>query len=273
MTNAVLLKYQQKWVADKSPLKVCEKGRRTGITWAEAADDVLIASSNKKAGGMNVYYFPQAKEDAIEYIESCGKWARAFNHVVSDIVEGDWEDELGMVLPVGDTDKFIKTYKVEFASGFRIVALSSAPSRARGKQGVFVIDEAAFHPNFSGVLKAVMASFLRGGLIRVISTHDGDQNPFNELINEIHSGKRTGTVHHYPFKLAIKQGMYKRICEVNDEEWTQEKEDAYVKKAYGLYGDDAAEELDAVPSQGEGTYLPRMLIEGIMNPSTKVIRS
>ena len=55
MTNAVLLKYQQKWVADKSPLKVCEKGRRTGITWAEAADDVLIASSNKKAGGMNVY--------------------------------------------------------------------------------------------------------------------------------------------------------------------------------------------------------------------------
>ncbi len=29
----VLLPYQQRWVADTSPLKVIEKSRRTGITW------------------------------------------------------------------------------------------------------------------------------------------------------------------------------------------------------------------------------------------------
>lgn len=31
---AVLLKYQQKWVSDKTPLKVAEKSRRIGLTWA-----------------------------------------------------------------------------------------------------------------------------------------------------------------------------------------------------------------------------------------------
>ncbi|WP_237172077.1 hypothetical protein [Pandoraea norimbergensis] len=33
----VLMAYQQSWVADKSPLKVIEKSRRTGLTWGEAA--------------------------------------------------------------------------------------------------------------------------------------------------------------------------------------------------------------------------------------------
>ena len=53
---AVLMPYQQRWVADTSPLKVIEKSRRTGITWAEASDDVLTAASSAPAGGMNVYY-------------------------------------------------------------------------------------------------------------------------------------------------------------------------------------------------------------------------
>lgn len=38
-------------MADKSQLKVAEKSRRIGLTWAEAADDVLIAASDKKVVG------------------------------------------------------------------------------------------------------------------------------------------------------------------------------------------------------------------------------
>ena len=37
----VLLPYQKIWIADDSPLKIAEKSRRTGITWAEAADATL----------------------------------------------------------------------------------------------------------------------------------------------------------------------------------------------------------------------------------------
>lgn len=42
--NELLLGYQKRWIADKSQLKIAEKSRRTGLTWAEAADDALIAS-------------------------------------------------------------------------------------------------------------------------------------------------------------------------------------------------------------------------------------
>ncbi|HDW3010207.1 TPA: hypothetical protein RMA68_005065, partial [Escherichia coli] len=40
----VLLPYQKRWVADDADLKIAEKSRRTGLTWAEAADAALTAS-------------------------------------------------------------------------------------------------------------------------------------------------------------------------------------------------------------------------------------
>lgn len=264
LDQGLLLQGQRDWLADKSPLKAIEKGRRTGITWAEASEDVLIAATRRDQGGQNVYYFPQAKDDAIEYCETCGKWAKAFGRAASSIVEGDWEEELGMVLKRGDPDKSIKTYRIDFESGNRIVALSSAPSRARGKQGVFVLDEAAFHPNLPGVLKAVLATILRGGRVRVISTHNGEDNPFNELLTEIRSGRRRGSVHSYPFMDAVADGMYRRICDMRGEPWSQENERRWVDEAYGYYGEDAAEELDAIPASGSGVWLPSSLIEARM---------
>jgi len=267
LTDGLLLKGQRDWVADPSPLKVIEKGRRTGVTWAESADNVLIASASKKAGGQNVYYYPQSKEDAIEYIETCAKWAKAFDKVCGSMEEGSWEDELGQILPDDDPDKAIKTYTIKFPSGFKIMALSSSPARARGKQGVFVLDEAAFHPNLPGVLKSVMAAILRGGKVRVISTHDGESNAFNQLIDEIRSGQRKGTVHRYPFRQAVADGMYKRICELAGDPWSQPEEDKWLLDAYAFYGADADEELDAIPSSGSGVYLSGILIEKRMHPA------
>ena len=49
-------------------LKVIEKSRRTGITWAEASDNVLTAASSAPAGGMNVYYIAYNRDMTVEYI-------------------------------------------------------------------------------------------------------------------------------------------------------------------------------------------------------------
>jgi len=43
---AVLLPYQQAWIADKSQLKVAEKSRRIGLTWAEAADCLKVGRTS-----------------------------------------------------------------------------------------------------------------------------------------------------------------------------------------------------------------------------------
>lgn len=61
--NALLLGYQKRWVADGSQLKIAEKSRRTGLTWAEAADDVLIAGRAKSDGGSDVFLYRLQQRD------------------------------------------------------------------------------------------------------------------------------------------------------------------------------------------------------------------
>src|SRR6266699_164165 len=51
----------------------------------------------------------------------------------------------------------ILAYRIRFASGHKIVALSSRPSNLRGKDGCAVIDEAAFHEDLPELLKAALA--------------------------------------------------------------------------------------------------------------------
>lgn len=261
----VLLPYQQTWAADNSPLKIGEKSRRIGLTWAEAADDVLIAAQQ---GGTNVFYIGPTQDMAFEFIEACGLWARAFNQAAGEVQDFLFED----VDDQGNT-KFIKAYRIDFpGSGKRIVALSSRPTNLRGKQGVVVIDEAAFHPDLPGLLKAAMAMLLWGDKVRIISTHDGVDNAFNELIQEVRAGKRKGSVHRFTFREAVEAGLYRRVCLRRGIKWTPEGEAEWVADAYAFYGNDAAEELDVVPSQGGGAFLTMALIEARMSRDTPVVR-
>ena len=71
----VLLPYQQAWIADESPLKIAEKSRRIGLTWAEAAAAVLDAASSD---GQNCYYLGYNKDMTVEFIQACAMWAKAF---------------------------------------------------------------------------------------------------------------------------------------------------------------------------------------------------
>lgn len=263
--TAVLMGYQQRWVADRSPLKVMEKSRRTGITWAEASDNVLTAASDRTAGGQNVYYIAYNQDMTIEYIQACAMWARVFNRAAGEIDEGFWDGE-------SEEDKAIKTYTIRFPSGFRIVALSSRPSNLRGRQGVIVIDEAAFHDQLKELLKAAMAMLIWGGQVHVISTHNGDDNPFNELITDLRAGRRKGSVHRVDFAEAVDDGLYQRVCMRLGKPWTAEGQAEWKAGVYAFYGDGAAEELDCIPSNGSGSWLSRALIESRMSADTPVLR-
>lgn len=256
---AVLLPYQQRWIADQSPFKVADKSRRTGLTWAEAADNILTASSSRQAGGQNVYYIAYNQDMTIEYIQACAMWAKAFNRAAGEIEEGFWDE--------AEEDRHIKTFTIRFpGSGFRVVALSSRPSNLRGRQGIIVIDEAAFHEKLAELLKAAMAMLIWGGKVRVISTHNGVDNPFNELKTDIEAGKRSGTVHHLPFRSAVAEGLYRRVCLRLGKPWTAAEEQDWVASVYAFYGAGAEEELDCVPANSGGAWLSRALIEARMVP-------
>jgi phage FluMu gp28-like protein len=263
---SVFLGYQARWAADQSPVKIIEKSRRIGLSWAEAADSTLLAASRS---GMDVWYIGYNKDMAEEFVRDCADWAKHYAFAASEI-------ETGVeVFKDGDEEKSILTYTIRFASGFRITALSSRPSNLRGKQGRVIIDEAAFHPDLAELLKAALALLIWGGQVHVVSTHDGEENPFNELIKEVRAGKRPYSLHRVTLDDALADGLYQRVCQVRGVPWSADGETAWRASLVAQYGSGADEELFCIPSKGGGIWLPRALIEARMAPvdaPRKVIR-
>lgn len=246
----LLLGYQQRTVDllfAGTALLVIEKSRRIGLTWGVAAFAALKAASSLEAGGQNVWYMGYDKDMTLEFIEVCAMWARAFGLVAGEIEEEE-------VLEADE--KGVKAFSIRFASGFRITALPSVPRALRGKQGIVIIDEAAFHKNVNEVLKSAMALLIWGGQIVVISTHDGVANPFNMLIDEINAEKRKGRTVKITFSDAIADGLAERTAMVKKLRGlpvpTREE---FIADTYAYYGDDAGEELDCIPKRGSGSLI------------------
>lgn len=257
--EGILLPYQQKWLKDTSEVKVCEKSRRIGLTWAEACDDVLTAAGRK---GQDVWYIGYNKDMAYEFIQDCAFWATHFNKVASAVEEFVYNDE----------KKDILAYRITFASKHRITALSSRPTNLRGKQGIVVIDEAAFHDNLKELIKAAMALLMWGGKVRIISTHNGDDNEFNELIKDIRAGKKPYSLHRITLDDALKDGLYKQICKKLGRPYSKQAEEKWRQQLIDFYGDGADEELFCIPSKSGGAYIPRILIEACMKEEIPNIR-
>lgn len=248
-------------------LVVSDKSRRIGFTWAVSSDAVLTSSSRKGQGGMDTLYIGYNLDMAREFIDTCAMWAKAFSHAATSVSEFVFDDAVE-----GGETKQIKAFRIAFASGYEIVALSSRPRSLRGKQGYVILDEFAFHDDPTGLLKAAIALQIWGGKVLVISTHNGVDNPFNELINEVRSGKRPGKVVRCTFDQALEEGLYQRVCLMTGKEWTPEGEAEWRTGIRASYGSDAAEELDCVPSQGSGVYLTRALIEACSVKDRPVLR-
>jgi phage FluMu gp28-like protein len=250
-----------------SQMVVSDKSRRIGFTWAVSADAVLTAGATKAAGGMDVFYIGYNLEMAREFIDTCAMWAKAFMPACTAVGEVIFTDSIG-----GEPDKHIQAFRIAFASGFEIVALSSRPRSLRGRQGYVILDEFAFHDGPDELLKAAMALLIWGGKVLVISTHNGVDNPFNKLLEEIRAGKRPGEIVRCTFDQALDEGLYQRICLIKGETWTPEAEAKFRAGIRANYGAGAAEELDCIPSQGTGVYLTRALIEAAAIEDGPVLR-
>lgn len=261
MSDAPLLPYQDRWNRDRSPVKFCEKSRRIGLSYGDAAESAMLAGLRKADGGMNTYYISYNKEMTETYIKDVGAWAKVLNLAASDFEEVVLEDE-----------KDVLAYRVRFASGHQVVALSSKPKNLRSKQGRIVIDEAAFCEDLEELLKAAIALTMWGGTVEVISTHNGETNPFNNYILDIRAGKLPYSLHRITLDDALGEGLYRRICQVRGLPWSPEAEAKWRQDLIDFYGDGANEELHCIPSQGSGTYLTRQLIESCMSPNIPVLR-
>ena len=260
----MLLPYQRRWIADTSQLKIAEKSRRTGLTWAEAAEAALSGSISQEAGGTDTFYVGTTKDMAREFIDACAMWAKAYNLAASAIGEEALEDD----------DKDILVYVINFASGFKIKALSSNPSNLRGMQGNVIIDEAAFQKDLAAVLKAALALTMWGSNVRLISTHNGIENLFNTIITDSRAGKKRYSIHRIDIEMAISEGLYRRICQVTKKPWSPDAEAEWLANLLSdtATEEDAREEYYCEPKNGGGTYLARSIRERAARGSGLVLR-
>jgi len=260
----LLLPYQQLLIRKtrESAFTVASKSRRIGYTWGVAADAVLTAGSVRAERGMDVLYIGYNLAMAREFIDVCAMWARTLSPAATCVREGF----------LGRGHDAVGAFRIGFASGYEICALTSRPRSLRGRQGYVIIDEAAFHDELDELLKAVLAMLVWGGKVLAVSTHDGVDNPFNRLVEDVRCGRRAGALVEVYFDEALAQGLYKRICQVSGRDWSAEAEADWRAEIIRFYGDGADEELFGIPKSGGGSFLAPSLIERQQRPGIPVLR-
>lgn len=197
--GAIFMPYQSRWIADESRLKLIEKSRQIGLSWATAYAGV----SRTALATARFDQWVSSRDDiqAQLFLEDCKFWAGNLAIAADDLGE--------QVLDPRDRQT---AYVLRFASGRRINSMSSNPNAQAGKRGGRILDEFALHPDPRKLWTIAYPGITWGGAMEVISTHRGSQNFFNQLVREIkEQGNPKGiSLHTVTLQDALDQGfLYK----------------------------------------------------------------
>jgi phage FluMu gp28-like protein len=207
-----LLPYQQAWVKDGADIKIWEKSRRIGATYAQAYEDVRDALEKD----WKVWFSSADESAAGEYIDYCAHWASVFDAAF---------EEMGETLI--DEDKDVKALTIELPGHGEINALTSNTKRFRSKGGKAVWDEAAWHERPEEMWDALEPVTMWGHPMRILSTHNGKRF-FYHLTQDVQAGRKPGSVHTVDIKEAVQQGLLGRIkgrevTEAEKKEWLDQR--------------------------------------------------
>jgi phage FluMu gp28-like protein len=240
------LPFQKTFINDENQFIIYEKSRRIGITFAAAYKATRdIAKRNVKG---NKVWFSSAdltvSEEFIDYVQYFARYIGAAAEYLGEILidkEGDMTARC----------VHFKRY------GGEINAVSSNPKNIRGKTGDFYGDEFAHHETQEKMFTAAKPLSLRGARTILVSTHNGEESYFNQLINEIKKGTE-GTMkrwHRYVTTIddAIKEGILDQILghKASKEEVATWLEDAFS----GMTQEGIDEEYKCVPRAGGTNHL------------------
>ena len=200
--QAYFLPYQIAWIRDNSPLKIIQKCRRAGISYAESYAKVKRVS--RRGAKWDVWVSSRDETQAKLFLEDCKYWAKLLHLIATDLGE-----------IVVDDRKSASAHTLQFANGKRIYCLSSNPDALAGKGGDVVLDEFALHEDQRLLYRVAKPVTTWGGQLSIISTHRGANSLFNQIIRDIMEKKnRMGwSLHTVPLLKAVEQGLVKRINE------------------------------------------------------------
>ncbi|TAN71603.1 MAG: hypothetical protein EPN17_00935 [Methylobacter sp.] len=197
--KSLFLPAQERWIKDHSRLKLMEKSRQIGISWATA----YAAVERTAMAGAKWDQWVSSRDDlqARLFIEDCKMWAKVLDLAARDLGE-----------KVVDEKNKLTAYVLEFSSGKRIHSMSSNPDAQAGKRGGRVLDEFALHPDPRKLWSIAYPGITWGGSMEIISTHRGSHNFFNHLIREVreHGNPKNISLHRITLQDALDGGfLYK----------------------------------------------------------------
>lgn len=194
--DAIFLPFQSKWILDKARIKLGEKSRQIGWTWATAYAKAERAA--RKDARVDVWISSRDELQAKLFIQESKSWAGVLDMAARDLGE-----------IVVDAKEKHTAYVLEFANGRRIHSLSSNPDAQAGKVGDRVLDEFALHKDPRQLWSIAYPGITWGGNLEVFSTHRGSRNFFNFLIREILEGGNPKNISHHKVTLqdALDQGF------------------------------------------------------------------
>jgi phage FluMu gp28-like protein len=193
------LPYQAAWIRDPAPMKLMQKSRQVGISFADAFDSVLKAAT--RGARHDVWVSSRDETQAKLYLEDCRNWARILQLPIS---------HYGYTLVDEDSTA---SFALKFTNGRRIHCVSSNPNALAGKRGHVKLDEFALHPDQRLLYRAAKPVTQWGGTLSIISTHRGVHSVFNDLVRGIlERGNPMGwSLHTVPLQRAVEEGIVERI--------------------------------------------------------------
>jgi len=186
-------------VEDGSRLKIAEKSRQIGWTWATAYG--LVRRKGLKGARLDAWISSRDEIQARLFLEDCKAFANILKTGASDFGERVIDD-------AGHS-----AYVLAMANGLRIHSMSSNPDAQAGKRGDRVLDEFALHPDPRKLYAIAYPGITWGGSLEIFSTHRGNANFFNQLVQEIkHKGNPKGfSFHRVTLEDALGQGFLHRL--------------------------------------------------------------
>lgn len=194
------LPYQKKWIEDRSRLKIMEKSRQVGMSWAAAYR--LVREQSMRSTRLDAWVSSRDETQARLFLEDC----RAFGHILTLAAI-----ESGAETP-GSTPQ-TKAGTITFAHGTRIHCLSSNADAQAGKRGTRLLDEFALHPDPRNLYNIAYPGITWGGQLEIISTHRGSDNYFNRLIQDVRHGgnAKNFSYHRVTLEDALAQGFLHKL--------------------------------------------------------------
>jgi phage FluMu gp28-like protein len=252
--GTLLLPYQAAWVRDDSRLKIAEKSRQIGWTWATAYGLVR----RKALAGARLDAWISSRDDiqARLFLEDC----KAFAGILQTGAEDLGERAI-------DADGH-SAYVLAMANGLRLHSMSSNPDAQAGKRGDRVLDEFALHPDPRKLYAIAYPGITWGGSREIFSTHRGSANFFNGLIQEIqHKGNPKGfSLHRVTLQDALDQGFLAKLKDKlpADDRRQEMDEAAYFDfiKAGCADEESFAQEYMCVPSDDASAFISYDLLDG-----------